>query len=234
MKPLSSDDPGARFRAEHPKIAGVLLDIGGVLAELDGTPSLAGTLGTDEPYETIHDMWMASPAVVAYETGKIGASEFAARVVVDLKLPVAPALFLEDFRTWPKGPLPGASELLEEMSRANCRLAALSNMSAEHRGALLEMGLGHRFEQAYMSYEIGYLKPAAEAFLVALEGMSMSPSEVLLLDDAILNVEAARALGIHAELVRGPEGARWALVRYGVLPSTGEVEVVTMESTDVI
>jgi glucose-1-phosphatase len=216
-----SDDPAIQVHTERCKIAGVLLDVGGVLAELDGVPYLVGLLGAEERNDMIHEMWMASPSVVAHETGRIGATEFAARVVADLGLPVAPEPFLQDFCRWPKGLLPGALELLEEIGRANCLLSALSNMSAEHWGTLLEMGLAQRFEQVYVSCEIGHLKPAPAAFLAALEGMGMSPSEVLFLDDAIQNVEAARDLGIHARLVRGPEGARSALVQYGVLRSRG-------------
>jgi glucose-1-phosphatase len=226
MAQRTSDDPTVQVSVERYRIAGVLLDVGGVLAELDGVPCLAGLLETEERDDVIHEMWMASPSVVAHETGRIGATEFAARVVVDLGLPVAPESFLEDFRTWPKGLLPGALELLEEIGRASCLLSALSNMSAEHWGILLEMGLENRFEQVYVSCEIGHLKPAAEAFLAALEGMSMTPSEVLFLDDAIQNVEAARALGIHARLARGPQDARSALVQYGVLRSSGDNRVV--------
>ena len=91
------------------QIAGVLFDIGGVLAALDGVPSLATLLGMPADPEAILAMWMASPAVVAHETGKIGPAEFAARVVADLNLPVAPEWFLKDFIGWLQGPLPGAA-----------------------------------------------------------------------------------------------------------------------------
>jgi hypothetical protein len=47
------------------------------------------------------------------------------------------------------------------------------------------MGLADRFEQAFLSHEIGHLKPAPEAFLFALEGMRLAPSEVLLIDDGL-------------------------------------------------
>src|SRR5437660_11172475 len=97
------------------KILGVLFDLGGVLVALDGVPSVAALLGVEAQHEALHATWLASPSVVAHETGKISAEEFAAGVVIDLKLSVTADVFLQDFRSWPKGLLPGALELLDEI-----------------------------------------------------------------------------------------------------------------------
>lgn len=204
------------------QITGVLFDIGGVLAALDGVPSLAALLGVEAEHEALHAMWMASPAVVAHETGRIGPAEFAAGVVTDLKLSVTAEWFLEEFFSWLKGPLPGAAELLDEIPRAY-RVAALSNMSAVHWDAIVAMGLTQRFDQIFVSHEIGYLKPASEAFEVALGGMQLRPPEVLFLDDGRRNIDAAKALGIEAHLVRGPDEAKAVLAMFGVIPSGNDV-----------
>jgi putative hydrolase of the HAD superfamily len=200
------------------QIAGVLFDVGGVLAALDGVPSLATLIGVPADHEARLAIWMASPAVVAHETGRIGAAEFAARVVADLKLPVAPEWFLEDFIGWCQGPLRGAAELLSEIP-TEYRVAALSNMSAVHWDAIVATGLTRRFDRVFVSHEIGCLKPAREAFMVALRGMHLEPSEVLFLDDGQRNVDGATALGMEAHLVRGPDEARVVLARFGVIPS---------------
>jgi len=199
-------------------IVGILFDIAGVLMALDGVPSMAKLLGVEPLHEELHAMWLASPSVVAHETGKIEAAAFAAGVVVELKLPVTADDFLQEFCGWPTGLLPGALQLLKEIPNTY-DVAALSNTSAVHWEKISEMGIVDQFDQAYLSHQIGYLKPSAEAFLVALEGMRLSPSDVLFLDDGLRNIDAARKLGMHAHLARGPEEATRVLEQYGVIPS---------------
>lgn len=198
-------------------IAGILFDIGGVLVALDGVPSMAKLLGVEPHHEALHAKWIASPSVVAHETGKIDAAAFAAGVVADLGLPVTADCFLRDFCNWPAGLLPGALQLLDEIPDSY-HVAALSNTSAVHWDRIRAMGLADRFDQTYLSHQIGCLKPADEAFLVALEGMRLSPSDVLFLDDGLRNIDAAVKLGMHAHLARGPEEARRVLARYDVVP----------------
>jgi glucose-1-phosphatase len=198
------------------KIAGIIFDINGVLVALDGVPSMARLLGIQPDHETLHAMWLASPAVVAHETGKLDAVAFSEGVVADLGLGVAPEDFLHEFCSWPTGLMSGALQLLDEIP-GSYRVAALSNTSAVHWEKIQRMGLVDRFDQTYLSHEIGHLKPSVDAFLVALKGMELSPSNVLFLDDSARNVEAAVKLGIYAHLVRGPAEARGVLVQYGVV-----------------
>jgi putative hydrolase of the HAD superfamily len=199
-------------------IKGILFDIGGVLVALDGMPFLAKWLGT-EALDVLHARWMACPSVVAHETGKIDAATFAAGVVADLRLPITADVFLDDFCRWPQGLLPGARELLDDIPRMY-RVAALSNTSAAHWDRIADMGLEQRLEHAYLSHQTGYLKPAPEAFLAAAEGMALSPSDMLFLDDGQVNVDAAEALGMQARLVTSPREARTVLVECGVIPSS--------------
>jgi glucose-1-phosphatase len=201
------------------KIAGILFDIGGVLVALDGAPTMAKLIGVEPQHEALHAMWLASPSVVAHETGKIDAAAFAAGVVADLGLPVSADRFLQDFCNWPTGLFPGAMQLLDEIPDAY-HVAALSNTSAVHWDKIRTMGLVDRFDQMYLSHQIGCLKPDTGAFLVALEGMGLSPSDVLFLDDGLRNIDAAAKLGMHAHVTRGPEEARRVLAQYGIVPSS--------------
>jgi FMN phosphatase YigB (HAD superfamily) len=65
--------------------------------------------------------------------------------------------------------------------------------------------------------EFGFLKPAREAFLAALDGMRLSPSRILFLDDGLRNVEAALNVGRRAHVARGPEEARRVLKQHGIV-----------------
>jgi putative hydrolase of the HAD superfamily len=134
-------------------------------------------------------------------------------------LPVTADCFLQDFCNWPTGLLPGALQLLDEIPDTY-HVAALSNTCAVHWDKIRAMGFVDRFDQTYLSHQIGCLKPATGAFLVALEGMGLSPSDVLFLDDGLRNIDAAVKLGMHAHVARGPEEARRVLARYGVVPSS--------------
>ncbi len=197
-------------------IRGILFDIGGVLVTLGGAPSLSKLLGIENSHEAVHVLWAASPAAVAYETGRMSATDFAAGVVADLNLPISPAAFLEDFRTWPGRVKSGAFELLDAIPQ-RYRVAALSNTNAVHWDRITALGLAGRFERTYLSHELGCLKPADEPFLLALKDMALSPSEVVFLDDVAKNVDAARALGIRAHQARDPQEAWRVLEEYGVV-----------------
>ena len=200
----------------RPAITGILFDIGGVLVALDGVPYLARVLQLEESHEALHKLWLACPSVIAHETGRMSAEAFAAALVVELELPVPPEAFLLDFAAWLQCPHPGAFELVERIPQ-QYRVAALSNMSAFHWTRIAAMGWPSRFDAVYLSCQIGHLKPSVEAFQVALDGMKLPAAEVLFLDDGQVNIAAARALGMEAQLVRGPEEVEGVLRQYGVL-----------------
>jgi putative hydrolase of the HAD superfamily len=74
-----------------------------------------------------------------------------------------------------------------------------------------------RFRQVFASHEIGHRKPDAEAFLHVCRAIDVAPPEALLFDDLPPNIEGARACGLQAVLVTGPEDVRRELARRGLL-----------------
>ena len=66
-----------------------------------------------------------------------------------------------------------------------------------------EMGLLDLFHLPLASHQIGVLKPDQEAFLYAAEKMQVAPEQILFLDDNVLNVQSAQAVGMVAHRVQG-------------------------------
>jgi putative hydrolase of the HAD superfamily len=78
-----------------------------------------------------------------------------------------------------------------------------------------------RIERFVFSNEIGARKPDPVAFMALAEGMRLAPHEIVFVDDAAANVEAARALGFRALLLDSPAAfaARWR----AALPALGHL-----------
>jgi HAD superfamily hydrolase (TIGR01509 family) len=195
----------------------VLFDVGGVLVDLAGVDALLEWLGPAATVETLWPVWLRSPSVRAFETGRIEPMAFAAGIIEELKLAIAPARFLESFAAWPTRVFPGALEMVASIPTRYQR-ALLSNSNMLHWPRVLdEMGLRQSFEHRFSSHLTGKIKPDAEAFEHVLEELGCHAAEVLFLDDNTLNVEAARKVGMRSERVRGVIEARAVLVEAGVL-----------------
>jgi len=195
----------------------VLFDVGGVLVDLAGVDALLEWLGPAATVETLWPVWLRSPSVRAFETGRIEPMAFAAGIIEELKLDIPPARFLESFAAWPTRVFPGALEMVASIPTRYQR-ALLSNSNMLHWPRVLdEMGLRQSFEHRFSSHLTGKIKPDAEAFEHVLEELGCHAAEVLFLDDNTLNVEAARKVGMRSERVRGVIEARAVLVEAGVL-----------------
>lgn len=193
----------------------VLFDLGGVLIRLGGMGDMA--MLADEPDEDeIWRRWLTCPWVRRYERGECDEGTFARGMVETWSMPASPNEFLDAFVSWPKGLLPGARELVSEL-HGRTRLACLSNTNRVHCERYEEQfGLMTLFDEQYLSYEMGLVKPDREAFDHTIDGLGCDPHRVLFLDDNQINVEGARQAGLTAEKAIGPDEARRVLTRYGI------------------
>ena len=81
------------------------------------------------------------------------------------------------------------------------RTAILSNLPRVLGEALRATpGFLDPFDHVTFSYELKVVKPEAAIYHDAVQGVRVSPSEALFLDDKRENVEGARAVGLHAEI----------------------------------
>jgi putative hydrolase of the HAD superfamily len=193
----------------------VLFDLGGVLVELRGVAEMRAltTLATDDE---LWQRWLTCRWVRSFESGGCTAAEFAQGVVDDWALSITAEAYLARFRAWPTGPLPGAEALVAEVGR-RVRVGCFSNTNALHYYEFRHWPLVASFDDRFLSFDLGVLKPDREAF-DRVAGVLPAPRDrVLFLDDNELNVQGALEAGFAARRVRGVEGARAALVAAGVL-----------------
>jgi putative hydrolase of the HAD superfamily len=194
----------------------VVFDLGGVLAEFGGIARMRALAGIDDD-EQLWRRWLTCEWVRSFERGSCTPEAFAAGVVADWQLSVTGDAFLAEFRQWLVGPLPGAEELVTA-ARATVPVAVLSNTNRVHweagaaRWPLLEL-----FDRAFLSFEMGMVKPDAEVFEHVVQALGVDAERVLFLDDNQLNVDQARAVGLQAERTVGVSEARHALIAAGVV-----------------
>ena len=196
----------------------LLFDLGGVVIELDGLPVWMEWTGESDE-RVVWERWLRSKAVRRFESGRATAAEFGEEIVAEFGLVIAPGDFLSRFADWPRGPYPGVLELIASL-RDRFRVACLSNCNALHWPRFLgEMGLAGAFDHHFSSHELGAMKPDREIFERVAAELGVAPERLLFLDDNQLNVDGARAAGLHAELAKGPAGLRSTLVRLGIVPT---------------
>ena len=122
------------------------------------------------------------------------------------------------FRAAAVGFYDGALELVREVSR-NQRVLSLSNTNAVKWPVVLA-GFGDAtadpFHGHHPSHQSGFHKPDRRAF-EALAAMQDPNTEFCFFDDRAENVAAARALGWHAQRVRGVGETRRACSELGLI-----------------
>jgi HAD superfamily hydrolase (TIGR01509 family) len=205
-----------RIKMTEPETRVLLFDVGGVLVQLTGVETMLGWMkgvSSDEMWR----MWLQSTPVREFETGRIGADEFAARVTAEFRLPVEPQQFLTSFTGWVMGLYPGTLEMLAQIPNSYQR-AVLSNSNTLHWTRVVDdLGLGPAFGHHFVSHLTGRIKPDTDAFEHVVESLGCRPEHVLFLDDNTLNVEAAKLMGIQAVRVQGIDETRRALIERGII-----------------
>ena len=194
-----------------------MFDLGGVLAQFGGVERMRALAGVDDD-EELWRRWLTCEWVRRFERGVCRPEDFAAGVVADWSLPVTGEVFLSEFTSWLVGPLPGAEELVARTKASGAPVAVLSNTNQVH----WEAGAGQwpllgMFDRAFLSFEIGMVKPDREIFDHVVDELGVAARDVLFLDDNRMNVEQAHAAGLRAERVVGVSEARQALIAAGVL-----------------
>ena len=179
----------------------VVFDLGGVLVEVAPPTALAA----DDCYlpdaEGITKICAEIPEVKGFETGDTSAEEFARAVIDNFDLPLTVTEFLGRYKELIRREIPMMKRLVEEIA-GRYRLCCLSNTNPLHWARVCEMtNYGELFDNLFLSYELGVVKPDSRIFRRVLNELDVSPEKVMFFDDKEENVEAARHLGFCGVVV---------------------------------
>ncbi|MDP4301954.1 HAD family hydrolase [Leptothrix discophora] len=153
-----------------------------------------------------------------YDLGTIEVPELVDALAAQTGLPAAAMQRLVDAVPDALAPLPETVAWLDRLRAAGHRLFYLSNMPAdiatqlEARHAFLR-----HFEHGVFSSRVHLSKPDPAIFRLALERFGIAAQDTIFLDDHRANVDAARALGLHAVQFEQVAQAEAALRAAGLL-----------------
>jgi putative hydrolase of the HAD superfamily len=193
----------------------LIFDLGGVLIRHDNEglyERLAACCADPAAARPLIEDALADEAI---GKGLLGVDALHARLVADHGFTQAYPHFLD---LWSShfSPQPGMESLLRALAR-RYRVVIFSNTNAVHHDHIRENFpvIGHA-DAAYVSYELGLVKPYAESFrkVLALEGRR--PEECIFIDDRPENTAAAAALGLRTVTFTDRKALEAAIAEYGV------------------
>ena len=116
--------------------------------------------------------------------------------------------------------MPGCRELLIRLLSAGLVLAVATSGPPGNLELVLSVGLiANYFEATVHGFEIAAGKPAPNCFLLAAERLNLPPSSCVVIEDAPVGIEAARAAGMPTIALSGTHPAQ-------VLKAAGAAHVV--------
>lgn len=199
-----------------PNITHILFDMGGVIVRLRGLPILEKWFDEPKQPKEVWRIWLTSEAPRQFESGNIDRHQFSQNIISELQLNTTPEQFLAHFSELPEAVYPGVKPLLSTLQQ-HYTTACLSNSNELHwQGMMDTMGLKSYFDWQFSSHLMGLIKPDTDSFEYVLNQMGVKPEHTLFLDDNQLNIDAAKAVGLHSECVAGFEAVVPVLQRLGI------------------
>ena len=179
-----SRSPSVAARTALAELVGVPLDELEVAYERHRLELDAGTLG-------VIDYWRTMAAELGQEWS----------------LGHVQRLWTLDFTSWFE-PEPAVVDLLVELHEGGTRMALLSNAGLDFGDPFRRAPWGTLMERVFVSAEMGLVKPDPEIYRVAMAELGIEPAETVFVDNKLVNVEAATALGITGHHFTGVDGLR--------------------------
>jgi FMN phosphatase YigB (HAD superfamily) len=186
-------------------IKNIIFDLGGVILNLDNqrTEDAFVSMGVKQFREYFGHGYAAS-FFKDYEVGKISDRQFIDSLRELTGLAVSDEEIVKGWNAMLLDFPPERIALLESL-RSRYRIFLFSNTNALHltsfretyRNAFGEGELDDHFEKAYYSHLLGMRKPDVASFEYIIKELALIPGETLFVDDALVNVEGANAVGLQ-------------------------------------
>lgn len=193
----------------------LLFDLGGVVVPWVGLEALAEREHTHR--QAIVEKFEKLDIFNAYEIGECENEAFLESLInkFDLNLSVDDAAKL--WNSWVLPPYAGVIETIERLKEKYI-VACLSNTNDLHwRHVNSFFNTSEVFDFDFASHEIKAAKPDPRSYEIPLEKMGVEASRVTFFDDTLINVEAARNVGLTAHQVNRSVGVLPMLKRLGYL-----------------
>ena len=200
------------------KIEAVIFDLGRVLVAIDNrqmVTKLFAHINPDDPQ--LVEKTMKSAMMIDLCLGQIDMPEVHRRMCREGILTMS---FQEFKECWQSifYTMDGAKELLEDL-QGKVNLGLLSDTDPVHWAYILK----HwpwlaMIEQPTLSFEVGLMKPNPGIYHKAAENVNAPIGKCLFIDDLPVNVDGARAVGMHAVQFQNTEQIRRELRLFGILP----------------
>jgi 2-haloacid dehalogenase len=207
----------AKTRIEGP--TAVVFDVGNVLYGWDPDSFLVRQIADDEA----RLRFIEETDLYGWHETLDGGRDFAeAAAELSEKFPAYAALISawgERFGETISDPVPGMHAIVEELDSRGVPLFAITNFSADFWAPFhaKEQAFFRRFRDIVVSGREKLLKPDPAIYYLALDRFGLRPDEALFIDDREINVDGARAVGMHAHLFVDAEDLRRRLEAEGLL-----------------
>ncbi|HET9652659.1 MAG TPA: HAD family phosphatase [Usitatibacter sp.] len=195
------------------RIEALLFDFGGVLVEIDfGRVCARWAELAGRPVEHVHARFTHGEAYERHERGEMDIAAYCETLRRDLGLELADEQLLDGWQRVFVGEIGATVDLVKRL-RGRMPLYVFTNTNVAHYTHLRRRFAGALapFDRIFASHEMRSRKPQAAAFRQIERETGVALERMLFFDDTAANVEAARALGMPAVLVRGPADVRDAL-----------------------
>jgi len=194
----------------------IIFDLGGVILNIDigKTRQAFHDIGFPE-IDQLFGLGHADSFFKGHENGQVSDDQFIQQIVDKLEGTISRQQVID---AWNALILDFPAERIQYIRnlKGRYRLFLFSNTNGIHQASFSKLyqaefdgaSMDELFEKAYYSHSAGFRKPDPEAFIHILKENQLQPAETIFIDDALVNVEAARSLGIVGIHLRPGEDIR--------------------------